>query len=230
MLVVGDFVTVGALLAALTDVDPDTPVVVATGTGQYLWITEITLDAMEERYRVDEAVIALGAEYVVLTVEPPKPRGPPVTLGSPVDFSARVRCVDGAVALDYAAAVYLLALVDVLERLATSRYGAPPRPPFGEFREALNAAARELASASRPAGICADASDDDEGPTLVVSASMSTKEAAEMLEITPAGVTHLVRHGRLEATKFGRQWAVSAASVAAYRASRTPRLKRGEVA
>ena len=49
---------------------------------------------------------------------------------------------------------------------------------------------------------------------------MSTKEAAELLEITPAGVTHLVRHGRLAATKFGNQWAISAASVAAYRANR----------
>jgi len=138
-------------------------------------------------------------------------------------FDAHVRCVDGAVTLTYPTAVYVVALLDVLEKLAADRYGCPPRPPFGEFRSAINAAARELAAASRPAGACADTSGDDQRPTLVVSASMSTREAAEMLEITPAGVTHLVRRGRLQATKFGNQWAIDAASVAAYRASR--RLK-----
>jgi excisionase family DNA binding protein len=150
--------------------------------------------------------------------------------GSPIDLQAHIRCVGGAVTLTYPAAVYLLALVDVLERLAADRYGCPPREPFGAFREALNAAARELAPASRPVGTCAAASHDEAAPKLVVRAPMSTKEAAELLEITPAGVTHLVRRGRLEATKFGNQWAISTTSVEAYRAGRTPRLKKGEAA
>jgi hypothetical protein len=49
MPVSGDFVTVAALGAALADdIDPDTPVVVATaGTERLLWITEITLNAMQ---------------------------------------------------------------------------------------------------------------------------------------------------------------------------------------
>ena len=67
-----DTVTVSTLIAALADdVDPDTPVVVRiVGTEQLLWISEITLNAMQERYSVDEAVIALPAEYVILAVEP----------------------------------------------------------------------------------------------------------------------------------------------------------------
>jgi|SRR5271163_3291030 len=65
-----DTVTVSTLIAALADdVDPDTPVVVRiVGTEQLLWISEITLNAMQERYSVDEAVIALPAEYVILAV------------------------------------------------------------------------------------------------------------------------------------------------------------------
>jgi len=145
-------------------------------------------------------------------------------------FDAHVRCVDGAVTLTYPTAAYVLALLDVLEHLAADRYGCPPREPFGEFRAALNTAARELAAASSPAGTCADTSDDEEAVRLVVSASMSTKEAAELLEISTAGVTYAIRRGLLTATKFGNQWAVSAASVAAYRASRTPRRKKGEAA
>jgi excisionase family DNA binding protein len=142
----------------------------------------------------------------------------------PDDLQAHVRCVDGAVTLTYPTAVYVVALLDVLERLAADRYGCPPREPFGAFKNTLNTAARELASASRPAGTNAAASDDDEGPTLVVSAPvMSTKEVAELLEISTAGVTYLVRRGLLEATRFGRQWAVSAASVSTYRASRRRR-------
>jgi len=139
--------------------------------------------------------------------------------GSPVDLQAHVRCANGAVTLDYGAAVYNLALLDVLAKLAEGRYGAPPRHPFTAFKDALDRAARELA-APGPAGTCAAASDDDKPPTLVSEPTMSTREAAELLEITTSGVTHLVRHGRLEATRFGRAWAISATSVAAYRASR----------
>ena len=138
----------------------------------------------------------------------------------PADLQAHIRCVNDVVTLDYAAATYALALLDVLERLAADRYGCPPREPFGAFRNALNAAARELASASRPPGTCADTSDGNDEPTLVSELMMSTREAAEMLGITPAGTTYLIRRGLLEATRFGRQWAISAASVAAYRAAR----------
>ncbi len=143
--------------------------------------------------------------------------------GSPVDLSAHVRCVDGVVTLTYPTAVYVVALLDVLEKLAADRYGAPPREPFGAFREALNTAARELAPASSMPP-SAGASGDDEGPTLVGNELvMSTKEAAAMLSISPAGVTYLIRRGLLTATRFGRQWAVSADSVAAYRANRRRR-------
>jgi excisionase family DNA binding protein len=146
------------------------------------------------------------------------------------DLQAHIRCVDGAVTLTYPTAVYVVALLDVLERLAADRYGCPPREPFGAFKNAVNTAARELASASRSTATHADASDDEGGPTLVCEPVMSTKEAAAMLSISPARATYLVRRGLLEATRFGRQWAISAASVAAYRASRTPRLKKGEAA
>ncbi len=81
-----DRVTVGNLISALVDyVDPetladaladdldlDTPVIIRTAAGQYLQIGEITLNAMEEYHRVDEAVIALPARYVILAAEPPK--------------------------------------------------------------------------------------------------------------------------------------------------------------
>ncbi len=124
------------------------------------------------------------------------------------------------VVLDYGAAVYVTACFDVLERLAADRYGVPPREPFGAFKNTLNDAAAELARGSSPVGTCADTSDDGEIRSLVVSASVSTKEAAELLEISTAGVTYLVRRGHLEASRFGRAWAISATSVAAYRAAR----------
>ncbi|HTX96849.1 MAG TPA: helix-turn-helix domain-containing protein [Mycobacterium sp.] len=137
-----------------------------------------------------------------------------------LDLQAHVRCGDAVVTLTYPTALYVVALLDVLEKLAADRYGAPPRPPFGAFRNAVNAAARELASASSPAGTCADESGDDDGPTLVCEPVMSTREAAAMLSITPAGARYLIKAGLLAATRLGNQWAVSAASVATYRASR----------
>ncbi|HTY35133.1 helix-turn-helix domain-containing protein [Mycobacterium sp.] len=136
--------------------------------------------------------------------------------GSPVDLSEHIRCVDGALQLTYPTAIYVVALLDVLEKLAADRYGAPPREPFGAVRDALNAAACQLA----PAGTCAAASEGEEAVSMVEGAPMSTREAAELLEISTAGTTYLIRHGRLQATKFGRQWAITGASVAAYRASR----------
>jgi excisionase family DNA binding protein len=183
---------------------------------------------MHERYRVDEATISLPGEWVVLVAEPPKSRRPPVI---PTDLQAHIRCVGGVVTLDHPTATYIVALLDVCEKLAESRYGTRPKAPFGAVRDALNVAATRAASAVRPPGTCVDARDGDDEPKLVSeNPVMSTKEAAEMLDVTTSGVTHLVRHGRLEATKFGNQWAINAASVAAYRAARTPRLKKGEVA
>ena len=67
---------------------------------------------------------------------------------TPIDLQAHVRAVDAAVTLTYPVALYLTALLDVLEKLAADRYGCPPREPFGAFKNMLNAAARELASAS----------------------------------------------------------------------------------
>jgi excisionase family DNA binding protein len=219
MPVLGDFATVGTTLSALADEDFDTRIVVRTDAGQYLFIREIVVDAMHEHHRVDESVIALPAEYVVLVVAPQKPR--PAALPD----SPRIRCDGGSVALDYASATYLVACLDVLSRLAADRYGRPPRPPFGAFRNALNTAAAELALVS--AGTTnAAASDDAEFPRLVGNEPMSSQEVAAVLEIGESGVRDLCRRGRLQATKFGRAWAVSAASVAAYKASR----KRREVA
>lgn len=70
MPVTGAVVTVAKLIAALSDLNPDTPVIVETGTGELLWIEEITLSAMQERYRVDDAVIALPAEFVIVAAGP----------------------------------------------------------------------------------------------------------------------------------------------------------------
>lgn len=66
MPVTGDVVTVATLLAALSDLDPDTPVIVETEPGSLLWIGEITLSSFQERYRVDDSVIALPAEFVIV--------------------------------------------------------------------------------------------------------------------------------------------------------------------
>lgn len=211
-----DHFTVGTLYAALADEDSDTRIVVRTNDGQYLFIREVVVDAMREHHRVDNTVITLPGEWVVIIAEPKPPRRPPVRVGS-VDFPAGVGRVGGAVTLNYPSAVYAVALLDVLEKLARGRYGAPPREPFGQFRSALNTAAAQLAAA----GTCSDTSDGGAGPTLAGNQSvMSTREAAELLEITPAAVTYLVRRRLLEATKFGNQWAISATSVSAYRASR----------
>lgn len=136
------------------------------------------------------------------------------------DGQAHVRCVDGAVVLDYGAALYTIALLDVLEKLAESRYGAGPKAPFGALKNALNDAARELASVPRPSGTCAGTSDGAEPLTLVSEPVMTVKEVAELLSITSSGTTYLCRAGLLEASRFGRAWAISAASVSKYRANR----------
>ena len=91
MTVTGGRTTVATLLAALAndpddadtliaaladDIEPDTRVVVRVpGAEQpFLWITEITLNAMTEHHRVDEEVIALPQKYVILVAEPPRKR------------------------------------------------------------------------------------------------------------------------------------------------------------
>ena len=96
MTVIGGRTTVATLLAALAndpddadtliaaladDIEPETRVVVRVpGAEQpFLWITEITLNAMTEHYRVDDEVIALPEKYVILVAEPPRKRTDEVT-------------------------------------------------------------------------------------------------------------------------------------------------------
>lgn len=48
---------------------------------------------------------------------------------------------------------------------------------------------------------------------------MTLNEAAELLGVHPSTLRHQVRNGRLEASRHGRDWWVTEASVAAYRAA-----------
>jgi excisionase family DNA binding protein len=47
---------------------------------------------------------------------------------------------------------------------------------------------------------------------------ITTQEAAEIIGVTRNHVRHLIRHGELQAKRFGRAWMVSRKSAEAYAA------------
>lgn len=51
--------------------------------------------------------------------------------------------------------------------------------------------------------------------------SISTREAADMLNVTEAHVRRLARDRKLDATKVGRDWRIDAAAAAAHRDTRS---------
>lgn len=57
----------------------------------------------------------------------------------------------------------------------------------------------------------------------VLSGIVGTREAAEMLELTPRHITRLAESGELQARRLGREWAISEQSVREFKARRSPR-------
>ena len=58
---------------------------------------------------------------------------------------------------------------------------------------------------------------------------ISTREAAEILGVTQAGVTDLLRRGTINGQKLGREWMVYKDSLLEYKKEREERLaNRGE--
>ena len=58
------------------------------------------------------------------------------------------------------------------------------------------------------------------GREEVLSEVITTAEAARLLGYTPQHVRRLVRDGRLEGTKIGRDWVILRDSISAYLAAR----------
>jgi hypothetical protein len=81
----GPTCTVAILAAALADVNPDSPVVVRIADTEELWrISDVTLAAMRELHKVNEAVVNLPAEYVIVVAHSVIPRElPPATHVTP---------------------------------------------------------------------------------------------------------------------------------------------------
>ncbi len=68
--ITGPACTVAVLAAALTDVDPDTPIVLQIPGYPWLWrIGDIRLTAFSEHHRVDETTIVLPQIYVVVEAD-----------------------------------------------------------------------------------------------------------------------------------------------------------------
>ena len=67
----------------------------------------------------------------------------------------------------------------------------------------------------------------------MAGAALTVNEAAHELGMDPSAVRRTILQGRLPATKFGRDWSIRAADVAAYkqrprRGGRPRRRKAGE--
>ncbi len=61
-----------------------------------------------------------------------------------------------------------------------------------------------------------------------MSEILSTRQASKILKMTQSGVTYLLREGRLDGQKLGREWAVFKKSLLAFKAEREKKRKKDD--
>ncbi|MCZ4535564.1 helix-turn-helix domain-containing protein [Gordonia terrae] len=103
-------------------------------------------------------------------------------------------------------------LVSLVRRCAAG--GWTPSPAAESFIRLIRSVAANLAEQTRSAG-STDASGEvvEEPPS--VHDLVDTREAGQLLGITPAGVRQLIRRGQLTAYQLNGRWVVAAADVVA---------------